>query len=105
MKKPHGERRSRTRALWLYPSWLQKKKTIEGQPWLFLVSGLVGLLGGVSASVFKSLSKLFQTLFIGTEPSFLDAALRLPWYLRIAIPTLGGVLAGFALYLLPKERK
>lgn len=78
---------------------------MDTQPSLLVLAGIVGVLGGLAAVVFKELSNQAQGLFIGNDPTLLEASLRLPWYLKLAIPTIGGLLAGIVLFLLPKETK
>ncbi len=95
----------RVRSFWLYPRWWRRKRGFDTRPVLLLLAGLVGGLGGLGAVLFKDLSNIVQDLIIGSKPSFLEACLRLPWYLRLIIPTVGGLLAGGALYLLPKQSK
>jgi Chloride channel protein EriC len=93
------------RSLWLYPRWLSRDPDSEIQPGILLLAAIIGFLGGAIATIFKSLTNWAQALFIGNTPSFLDAALRLPWQLKLIIPTAGGLLAGLVLFLLPKEAK
>jgi CIC family chloride channel protein len=83
------------------PKQIQPDETIL----LLLYAGIVGVLGGLGAIVFKSLTALFQRLFLGTWENLLDAALKLPWYYCILVPMIGGVLASFILYFLAKQTK
>src|SRR5262245_41562521 len=89
----------------LYPRWRRKGRDQESQILFFLVAGLVGVLGGLGAVLFKELSNGVQDLFIGAQHDFLQATMRLPWYMKLIVPTAGGLLAGLALYLLPKDGK
>lgn len=93
------------KSFWLYPRWLEREETGEGRIVLFLLAALVGVLGGLGAVGFKELSTAAQRFFIGNEPNVLDAALALPWYWRIGVPTIGGILAGLVLYLSPEKAK
>lgn len=100
-----GSRPDQVQSFWLYPRWWRRKKSFDTRPVLLLLAGLVGGLGGLGAVLFKDLSNFVQDFIIGSKPSFLEACLRLPWYMRLVIPTVGGLLAGGALYLLPKQSK
>ncbi len=95
----------RVRSFWLYPRWWRRKRGSDTRPFLLLLAGLVGGLGGLGAVLFKELSSYVQDIIIGSQPSFLEACLRLPWYMRLIIPAAGGLLAAGVLYLLPKEGK
>ena len=99
------EQKEGLRSFWLYPSWWPKEKDINVQPVLFLLAGLIGLLGGMSATAFKWLSTMAQQFVVGPDPNFLQAALALPWQLKLLIPAAGGLVAGLVLYLLPRETK
>lgn len=100
-----GGIQEKLRSFLLYPRWRRKRRDQESQVLFFLVAAAVGVLGGLGAVLFKELSNWVQDLFIGTTPDFLSASVLLPWYLKLIVPTVGGVLAGLALYLLPKDGK
>jgi CIC family chloride channel protein len=105
MEKETGTWQDRIRSFWLYPRWQKRRRNFNTRPGLLLIAALVGVLGGLGAVAFKDLSNRFTDLIIGSEPSFLEACLRLPWYMRLLIPTAGGLFAGLVLYLLPREGK
>ncbi|MCI0615027.1 hypothetical protein L0244_18710, partial [bacterium] len=84
-------RTEQVRSFWLYPRWWRRKRSFDTRPALLLLAGLVGGLGGLGAVLFKDLSNFVQDLIIGSKPSFLEACLRLPWYMRLIIPTVGGL--------------
>lgn len=89
----------------MYPGWKRKRRDQESQLVFFLVAAVVGILGGLGAVLFKELSNWVQEIFIGSQPDFLQASIRLPWYWKLIVPTVGGLLAGLALHLLPKDGK
>ena len=89
----------------LYPRWRKRHRDQESQIAFFLVAGIVGILGGLGAVMFKELSNAVQGLLIGVQPDFIEATMRLPWYMKLIVPTVGGLLAGLALFLLPKDGK
>ncbi|HEY4490575.1 MAG TPA: ClcB-like voltage-gated chloride channel protein, partial [Acidobacteriota bacterium] len=80
-------------------------KDIDVKPVLFLLAAAVGIFGGIGAVLFKQATDLAQAFLVGNKPSFLEASLRLPWYLKLAVPAVGGLLAGLILFFLPKEAK
>lgn len=54
----------------------------------------IGLLAGVGALAFRSLIELFHFLFWASGGSFAEQVAATPWWLRLCIPTLGGLVAG-----------
>ena len=60
---------------------------------------VVGIGGGIGAVVFHFLIGGFTVLFFGTASSenFLGQVVSLPWYWRVFIPALGGLLVGLIL--------
>jgi CIC family chloride channel protein len=97
--------KEKLKPFWLYPRWLENRPALQSRPLLFFLAAIVGVLGGIGATAFKELSTLTQQLFIGSASSILEAVVHLSWYKRLLIPALGGALAGFVIYLLPKEVK
>ncbi|MCF8063514.1 MAG: chloride channel protein, partial [Deltaproteobacteria bacterium] len=70
-----------------------------------LLAVLVGLLGGYGAVGFRYLIGFFQELSFGAGEDLLDLALATPWYLRLVIPTAGGLVVGPIVYFLANEAK
>lgn len=70
-----------------------------------LLAILVGLLGGYGAVGFRYLIEFFQELSFGAGEDLLDLVLATPWYLRLAVPTVGGLVVGPIVYFLANEAK
>lgn len=66
---------------------------------------LTGLGGGLGAVGFRHLINLFQTISYGSPGNLLDVIQSTPWYLRILIPALGGLVVGPVVYFLAREAK
>ena len=66
---------------------------------------LVGLAGGFGAVGFRYLINFFQTLAYGSEGNLLDLVQSIPWYFRILIPALGGLVVGPLVYFWAREAK
>jgi CIC family chloride channel protein len=66
---------------------------------------LVGLAGGFGAVGFRYLINFFQSLAYGSEGDLLDLVQSIPWYLRIVIPALGGLVVGPMVYFWAREAK
>ncbi|MEJ2286129.1 MAG: hypothetical protein P8X85_21335, partial [Desulfobacterales bacterium] len=58
----------------------------------------VGLAGGLGAIVFRYLIDFFQTLAYGSPEELLSVVLALPWYLKVWVPVVGGLVVGPLVY-------
>ena len=65
----------------------------------------VGLAGGFGAVGFRYLINLFQSLAYGSDGNLLDLVQSIPWYLRVSVPALGGLVVGPMVYFLAREAK
>lgn len=61
-------------------------------------AGLIGAVGGLSAPVFREVTRLVQWCLTGSWASLVDTARALPTWQRIAVPAVGGLLAGLVLH-------
>lgn len=66
---------------------------------------IVGLAGGFGAVGFRHLIGLIQSLAYGSDGNLLDIVGSNPWYVRILIPALGGLVVGPLVYFLAREAK
>ncbi len=69
-----------------------------------LWSVVAGLLGAAATECFRLLLQSLDTLVFGPHTGMVDLARKLPWFLRIAVPTLGGLAAG-GLLILARRRE
>ncbi len=70
-----------------------------------VLATLVGLAGGFGAIGFRYLIGFIQAIAYGPGENLLEVAPLTPWYLRIWIPALGGLLVGPLVYFLAREAK
>ena len=61
-------------------------------------AALVGFCGALSSVVFREGIRLLELVFTGQTQSLVSAAARLAWWHRLALPVVGGILAGVTLY-------
>jgi CIC family chloride channel protein len=61
-------------------------------------AALVGFCGALSSVVFREGVRLLELAFTGQAQSLVSAAARLAWWHRLAVPVVGGTLAGLTLY-------
>jgi CIC family chloride channel protein len=66
---------------------------------------LVGLAGGLGAVVFRYLISLFQTMGYGGRNDLLELVVNLPWYHRVGVPVIGGLIVGPLVYFFAREAK
>jgi CIC family chloride channel protein len=66
---------------------------------------IVGLAGGLGAVAFRYLIGLFQTLGYGGKNDLLELVVNMPWYLRVLVPVIGGLIVGPVVYFFAREAK
>ncbi|MBN1276371.1 MAG: chloride channel protein [Deltaproteobacteria bacterium] len=66
---------------------------------------IVGLAGGFGAIGFRSLIDFFQATFYGAGGNLLDIISSTPWYFRILIPAIGGLIVGLLVYFFAREAR
>ena len=66
---------------------------------------IVGLAGGFGAVGFRYLIRVIQTIAYGSSAELLDVVKTIPWYIKVWIPALGGMIVGPLVYFLAREAK
>jgi CIC family chloride channel protein len=66
---------------------------------------IVGIAGGFGAVGFRYLINFFQTLGYGGKNDLLELVVTLPWYFRLLIPVIGGLIVGPLVYFFAREAK
>ncbi|VAW22115.1 Chloride channel protein, partial [hydrothermal vent metagenome] len=76
------------------------------KPKLWALAVLAGIAGSIVAIAFRESIGLVQWLWAGTRSEvYLDQLAQLPWWIVIAAPTIGGLIAGFIILAWgPRER-
>lgn len=72
---------------------------------MVLLGIIVGLAGGFGAVGFRHLIAFFQTLAYGGKDDLLKLVINLPWYHRLAVPAIGGLVVGPLVYFFAREAK
>jgi len=70
-----------------------------------ILAAIVGILGGFGAIFFKRLLFYGQSLFWHTPNMRPDSLLLVPWWLRMAVPVIGGFFVGPLIYFFAREAK
>ena len=84
---------------------LLQKWRLEEHLTLYLLAVGVGILGGYGAILFRLLIKISQYIFYQDSSAFLSFASKVPFYLKILIPALGGLAVGLIVKLGSEKAK
>ena len=72
---------------------------------MVLLGVIVGVAGGYGAVGFRHLINFIQSIAYGSPSELLDVVQAIPWYSRIAIPAIGGLIVGPIVYFFAREAK
>ncbi|MBI1850149.1 MAG: chloride channel protein [Planctomycetes bacterium] len=75
----------------------------NGSTLFFLLTGAVGVAGGLSAVAFKLLLAVLMRIVFHSPDNIFDIARTIPWYANLAAPALGGLAAALVLRVGPKS--
>ena len=73
--------------------------------YMVLVSITIGLLGGLGAIGFRECIRLFQLVAWRADPVTLEFVRTLPWWWKVLVPALGGLLVGMIITRFAAEAK
>jgi chloride channel protein, CIC family len=79
--------------------WLVDRLRIGERQAMLIWAALVGLAGALGSEIFRRVSDLIRNLVTGNDLGVIAAFGQLPSWQRLAVPTLGGLLAGLTLWL------
>jgi CIC family chloride channel protein len=72
---------------------------------MVLLGIVVGVVGGYGAVGFRYLINFIQSIAYGSSAELLAVIGSIPWYMRIAIPAIGGLIVGPIVYFMAREAK
>jgi CIC family chloride channel protein len=72
---------------------------------MLALASVIGLIGGIGAVGFRTLIGLIQALAIGGSNHIPERVFALPWYHKLLLPSVGGLIIGPLIYYLGKETK
>lgn len=70
-----------------------------------LMAGIIGIIGGYGAVGFRWAIAIVQTTTFHVKSPTFDILLQLPWYWRLAIPVIGGLIVGPIVTFFSSEAK
>src|ERR1700738_4220219 len=79
--------------------WLVERFRIGERQFMLVWAALIGCLGALAAELFRRATDLLHYLATGRDMEIISSFARLPFWQRIAVPTVGGLLAGLILWL------
>ena len=72
---------------------------------MLAIASIIGLIGGFGAVGFRTLIECIQTIAVGGSDNILERVIALPWYHKLFIPSLGGLIVGPLVYYFGRETK
>ena len=70
-----------------------------------MLAALVGVLGGFGALLFKMLIFFLQSFWWRAPNMAPETMHAIPWWLRVAVPIIGGLIVGPLIYFFAREAK
>jgi CIC family chloride channel protein len=87
------------RRLLILKLWLVEHFRIGERQFMLGWAALIGLLGALSSEMFRRASDLLHYLATGSSAEIISSFAHLALWQRVAIPTVGGLLAGLVLWV------
>src|ERR1700677_1492978 len=97
--QPQQERSALLSQLLRLKLWLVEHFPIGERQFMLVWAALIGLLGAAASELFRRATDLLHYLATGSDSEIISSFARLPFWQRVAVPTVGGLLAGFTLWL------
>jgi chloride channel protein, CIC family len=79
--------------------WLVERLRVGDRQLMLLWAALIGFLGALAAESFRRVSDMVHYLATGSESEIISSFAKLPIWQRIAVPTIGGFVAGLILWV------
>jgi CIC family chloride channel protein len=88
-------------------TWHETLKTLlsDEHTIMVLLGIVVGVAGGYGAVGFRYLINFIQSIAYGSSAELLEVIESVPWYMRVAIPAIGGLIVGPIVYFFAREAK
>jgi len=72
---------------------------------ILIIASIIGIIGGFGAVGFRTLIGLIQIIAIGGHSNVLETVSALPWYMKLLLPSIGGLVVGPLIYFFGRETK
>src|SRR5580704_1348967 len=97
--QPQQQRSALLRLFLRSKLWLLERFRIGERQFMLVWAALIGFLGALSSEVFRRATDVLHYLATGSNSEIISSFARLPFWQRVAVPTIGGLLAGVTLWL------
>jgi CIC family chloride channel protein len=77
---------------------LRELVRINEETFHLILAGIIGVIGGVVNLCFYAVTELVMKLVLHRTGDAVEIAQLLPWWQRLVVPAIGGVIAGLVLY-------
>jgi len=97
--KPPQFRSNLFRQLLKFKLWLLEHFPVGERQFTLVWAALIGFLGALASELFRRATDLLHSMATGSNSEIISSFARLPFWQRVAVPTMGGLLAGVTLWL------
>ncbi len=73
--------------------------------YIIMIAIVIGILGGIGAIGFRILIDFIQGLTVGQGEVIIDSLKQMPWFYKLFLPSLGGLIVGPLIYFFAREAK
>src|ERR1700730_10700449 len=77
--------------------WLVEHLRLSERQLTLIWAALIGVLGALASEGFRRTSELLHYVATGSSSSIISSFVKLAWWQRLTVPTVGGLLAGLTL--------
>src|SRR3984957_9572549 len=78
--------------------WLVEHLRLSERHLTLIWAALIGVLGALASEGFRRATELLHSVATGSNSGIISSFARLPWWQRLTVPTVGGLLAGLTLW-------
>jgi chloride channel protein, CIC family len=98
-ESPQQQSPSLLRQLLKLKLWLVEHLRIGERQFMLVWAALIGILGALVSEVFRRATDILHYLATGSNSEIISSFAQLPFWQRVAVPTVGGLLAGLTLWI------
>jgi CIC family chloride channel protein len=78
--------------------WVVEHLRLSERQLTLIWAALIGVLGALASESFRKASELLHYVATGSSSGIISSFTKLPWWQRLTVPTVGGLLAGLTLW-------